>query len=443
MNRREEYLALCAALEHTPPALEDTVSRAVARRAGERKKRRRIFGMSLGSLASCAAAFVLLVNLSVPFAKACGSVPVLRELAKAVAWSPSLAAAVEQEYVQPIGQSQTKNGVTAAMEYVIVDQKRVNLFFTLKGEGYEALSADLTDLAPDRPCSIQGADFRQPPGTLLCAVLDYADADVPGEMDVTFSVTGWNPEEDDGDALPEEPAEKALAVFTFHLTFNPYYTAQGKTVAVNRTFSMDGQRLTVTKAEIYPTHLRLHVVGDEENTAWLQRLSCSLESKSGKTYDTVAGGIVSTGSAENPNEKIFYLESPYFSDSDGLTLQVTGAEWLDKDQERVRVDLRRRTADFLPEGVTFQSAVREGEGWRLSFRVRPRREGFCHQVFGTEFYGADGTVYDSGGYSMLTLDQGGFLVELPLPDYPEDTVWLAPVYSHTTQEDPPIRIPLT
>ena len=44
------------------------------------------------------------------------SVTVLRELAQAVAWSPSLSAAVENDYVQPIGQSQTVNGVTATVE---------------------------------------------------------------------------------------------------------------------------------------------------------------------------------------------------------------------------------------------------------------------------------------------------------------------------------------
>ena len=101
MNRMDEYTALLAELEQTPEELDHTVNKALNRKNTLQKKRR-FFGTSLGGLAACFATFVLLVNLFPPFARACGSVPVLRELAKAVAWSPSLSAAVENDYVQPI-----------------------------------------------------------------------------------------------------------------------------------------------------------------------------------------------------------------------------------------------------------------------------------------------------------------------------------------------------
>ena len=114
MTRNEEYQALLQELETTPAALDGAVERALRRR--KRDRRLRLFGVPAGSLAACFAAFVLLVNLFPPFARACGSVPVLRELAQAVAWSPSLSAAVENDYVQPIGQSQTVNGVTATVD---------------------------------------------------------------------------------------------------------------------------------------------------------------------------------------------------------------------------------------------------------------------------------------------------------------------------------------
>ena len=111
MTRNEEYQALLQELEPTPAALEGTAERALRRR--RRDRRLRLFGVPAGSLAACFVAFVLLVNLFPPFARACGNVPVLRALAQAVAWSPSLSAAVENDYVQPIGQSQTVNGITA------------------------------------------------------------------------------------------------------------------------------------------------------------------------------------------------------------------------------------------------------------------------------------------------------------------------------------------
>ena len=171
MSRNEEYAALLAELEQTPAELETTVDRALRRERAAGKKRR-AFGISAAGLAACFGAFILLVNLSMPFARACGNIPVLRELAKAVSWSPSLSAAVENEYVQPIGQSQTVNGITATIEYVIVDQKQLNIFFTLNADDYDNLNAGMPRYEPEQVCSTIGSSWNQPPGTLLNYTLD-------------------------------------------------------------------------------------------------------------------------------------------------------------------------------------------------------------------------------------------------------------------------------
>ena len=130
MNRSEEYQALLQELETMPPQLEYTVQRAMTREK-TLQHRKRLFGIPAGSLAICFTAFVLLVNLFPPFAAACGNVPLLGALAEAVRWSPSLSAAVENDYVQPVDQSQSAHGVTAAVEYLIVDRKQVSIFYTL------------------------------------------------------------------------------------------------------------------------------------------------------------------------------------------------------------------------------------------------------------------------------------------------------------------------
>lgn len=239
MNRNTEYESLLRELESTPAALDGCVERAQARLRA-RRRRRRILGIPAGTLAACFAGFVLLVNLFPTFAYACGGVPVLRELAKAVAWSPSLSAAVENAYVQPIEQSKTVNGITATVHYVIVDQKQVNLFFTLEGEGYESLSAEMPEFSPHQACSILGADFRQSPGTMLRFALDYGDEDVPETFSMTFSVTGERADREEAQAPaaissleedlltpPDHAPDAVLATFTFDLRFDPADTAPG------------------------------------------------------------------------------------------------------------------------------------------------------------------------------------------------------------------------
>ena len=202
MNRNEEYRALLQELETTPPAVDTAVERALKRHRAARK--RRLWGIPVGSLAACFALFVGLVNAFPTFAAACEDVPVLGALAEAVRFSPSLSAAVEHDYVQPVGQSQTKNGITATVESIIVDQKQVNIFFTLEGEGYKTLSAEMPKFSPVQQCSILGSDFQQKPGTLLNFTLDYVDQDVPEGFTMAFSVTGQREgEEQEDPAAPD------------------------------------------------------------------------------------------------------------------------------------------------------------------------------------------------------------------------------------------------
>ena len=465
MTRNEEYQALLQELEATPPALDGTAERALRRR--KRDRRLRLFGVPAGSLAACFAAFVLLVNLFPPFARACGNVPVLRELAQAVAWSPSLSAAVENDYVQPIGQSQTANGVTATIEYVIVDQKQVHIFFTLEGEGYESLSAEMPEFTPRQHCSVLGADFRQEPGTLLHFTLDYQDNDVPEGFTMAFGVTGETGTEN-GPAAPsrsilDEPEREEpdiLASFTFDLDFDPTYTAQGEIVPVDSTFQLDGQTLTVTTVEVYPTHVRVNVEGAPDNTAWLKGLDFYLENEEGERFDSIANGVSATGDTDSPAMKSFRLESAWFAGSDRLTLHITGAKWLDKDKERIRVDLESGTADRLPEDVALYSAERSGNGWLVQFSAPEEEEMHFRQLFSMTYYDAEGNEHSMDSRSTMTepyiegpisdeafdahraAGEGRFFEILPLENYPYDEVWLCPTFSRTAQAEVPVTIPV-
>ena len=185
MDRMEEYKALRDAPEELPPALDGAVARARAR-ARRRRLWRRVSAPA-GSVAAVFAAFVLLVNLSTPFALACGKVPVLKELAAAVAFSPSLKAAVENDYVQYIGQSATDNGITVHLEYLMADQGGLMLFLSVSGP------EEATFFMPR-------ATFTTPDGERLegCSVL--MDSVAPGELSNAITVA-FNGEEES--QLPE------------------------------------------------------------------------------------------------------------------------------------------------------------------------------------------------------------------------------------------------
>ena len=453
MNRNEEYLELLRALEDMPEQLEGTAERAVQKEKARHRKRR-IFGIPTGSLVACFLGFVLLVNCFPTFAYACGGVPVLRDLAKAVAWSPSLSAAVENAYVQPIGISQTQNGITATIEYLIVDQKQVNIFYTLKGD-YEDLSGRRVEFSPEQHCSVSYGGAPNAPGEIQDITLDYVDDDVPDGFSLTIGVTSMDKELNEPptayteDAMLEpvqDPEPAYLAKFTFDLKFDPTFTAVGEVVPVNQTVALAGQTITVTEAEVYPTHVRINVADHVDNTAWLRGLDFYLENEQGKRFEPISNGITATGGEDTNSYVSFRLESAYFARSQHLTLHITGSEWLDKDEETIHLDLATTTAEFLPEGVEFKSAEKREKGWLLEFRVKKREEDHTHQVFYMTFLDALGKEYSMNSYSNYSDYEDDseqyFIEELPLPDYHETEVWLKPTYTHTVKEEIPVTIPI-
>lgn len=134
------------------------------------------------------------------------------------------------------------------------------------------------------------------------------------------------------------------------------------------------------------------------------------------------------------------LESSFFSESRNLTLYITGAVWLDKNMERIQVDLANCKAERLPEGVTFLQSVRNGNDWNLTFSSSERKANNACQLFGTEYYDEKGNKYDFGSWSTLLETPGAFTVQFSLKDYPFDTVYLSPSFSHTVTLAEPIEI---
>ena len=467
MDRMDEYKALMEALGETPPGLEDTLARAKAR--DRRRRAGRWCGIPIASLGGLAAAFVLLVNFSLPFARACGGIPILRDLAAAAAFSPSLKAAVEHDYVQPIGQSQTVNGVTMTVEYIIVDQKQVNIFFSLKSDEYTALWGDPEVREPGGDAGGRSVGWRAPDDEsgLQRVVVDYMDGDTPDALTLKFRAMG-----DRERALSEPiPAPDALnggggteareyvAEFSFELYFDPAFTETGETVVLGQEFTLDGQKFTAESVEIYPTHVRLNLTADPDNTAWLKGLDFYLTDERGNRYDRISNGISATGTGDTPGMTSFRLESSYFGEAEHLTVHIAGCTWLDKDREYAALDLAQGKAlSPMPEGVKLGGIARRGgvvdivlfgeepegndETHSVSYQIAasgyrtPDGEEHEINVFGSSHSG-EVTMADG---SVLSVPEGYFAEQFQLVGCEADSVELRMVFSRRSTFETPVEI---
>ena len=446
MNRNNEFEAMIEELNRYAPGLEATLDRAYKKK---RKRKTQMIVRPLAGLAACFAVFVLLVNFCAPVAYACAQIPVLRELAAAVTFSRSLTDAVENAYVQPMDLSQTDNDITAEVAYLIVDQKQVNVFYRLDSDEYESLEADPEVLNADgvRPasCSYHSTGFGAENGELRCLSIDFVDDNVPSSLRIKLDVytngirhENVAPEQAVDDIYSDNPYEEPdyLAHFDFLLEFDPKFTATGKVFPVNQTVILEGQAITITDIEVYPTHMRVDIAESADNTAWLKKLDFYIETDWGMKFDPISNGITATGSTDSPSMVSYRADSTYFYEADHLKLVITGAQWLRKDMETTYLNLVTGEHGELPEGAEFDSARKQGSGWVVKFRAVYDEDKPMYQLFGHLFYDADGNEYEINQWSSMYGDpdeEGNityFYDEFPLLHFTEDEVWLSPHYSH-------------
>lgn len=429
MNRNEEFFELLTDLEKNAPDLSASV-----RKAKDRRSRSVFLYRPLAGVAACLALFVLLVNVSAPVAKACANVPILKQLVEVATFSRSLSDAVENDYVQPSDMIQEKDGITAKIEYFIVDEKQVNIFYRLESEEYKAMYVQAGPLDKDgvqEACLVRTPINDVPNEELRLITIDYYDNTVPDS--VQLEILAYQLQDD-----YQENAQP-LAEFIFQLEFNAENMAKAIVYPVNKTVVLDGQRITVTDIAVYPTHLRVNTVGAADNTAWLQGLDFFIETEKGR-FDIPAGGILSTGKKEG--HMSFRADSTYFYEAKEIRLIITGARWLSKDMEKVKIDLKTGQADNLPEGVSLMPMGAENAMSPVMLHVCWDWDESQHIMLSMLYEDAQGKLCDvSVGFKNCWEHEGNCWHEwLDLKDYPYDNIRIRLTYTHGWKAAEPIVV---
>lgn len=458
-NRTEEYWTLVSELSQPPQELEGSVERA--RKRARRAAPLRRLAAPAASLAAVAATFVLLVNVSVPFALACSGVPIVRELAAAVAFSPSLSAAVAHDYVQYIGQSQTVDGVTVSLECAIVDPVQAVFFYSVDGGRFYTIPK-LTD-ENGQPIGgyatssfYAGVDQRDGLETMVLSftggktslpdrfTMDMYFQPMPEENQASEPVApSASALEDEPDELDPREDPNTLR-FTFDIALDPARSA-GKTVEVGKWLELDGQRVLVDRLELYPTRTVVYLGEDKNNTAWLRSLKFYFTDEKGNVYDDTDGSLSASGEPGSRSFLTYYFQSFYYTRPEELTLCIEKAEWLEKGRDHVVLDLNTGACPGLPEGTEVHKVTRSGKNVSVEFHAPLERKGFG-QTFGGAYWdprGIEHTFNQWGAGDVYDEDTGKAKEAyeiLYLRDYPWDTVELELSYTSVSVYDEPVRV---
>lgn len=368
-------------------------------------------------------------------AYACSQIPILKELAEAVTFSRSLTDAVENEYVQPLNLMQEEAGVTVSVEYLIVDQKQVNVFFRLSSEEEKEYNITPNVLARDKKsagCAYGLKNHDAKNGELRTMTIDFFEEDVPDGLLVEFDVS--------------EREAGRVGVFEFLLEFDPQFTAVGKVYEINKTVLLDGNEIIIRKMEVYPTHLRVNIEETTENKDKLKGLEFYIKTDWGMKFETVSNGIVAHGSVDTPEITSYRADSTYFYEADHIEIVITGADWLDKSKEMVYVNLLTGETKGLSEHVRLGNTVKLGDGWFVSFDVKFQEENQFGKNIASGFYDAEGNRYYENSRRTMYKDymdedyEKYYEEEYYLNEYPYNEVWLKLTYTHIWEAEEPVAI---
>lgn len=451
MDRMDEYRALCAQLEETPPALEYTLTRAKARR--RRRKFGRFLGIPAASLAGVFTAFVLLVNFSIPVALACSHVPALLPLLQAVAFSPSLKAAIEHNYAQYIGQSQTVDGITLNLSYLILDDAQLTLLVEVNGpyDTYHTYAEFQTLDGEKLPLSTLSGDF--PGGSLEEGVSAYPSSDdflFPDTIRIVCKVEGY----DRAGAPADSGNWDTLPEFVFTVPLDTSVLNDHRTEGETDWVEVDGQRLRFT-VESWPTQSRLIVEEHPDNTAKLQTLDFYLEDETGRQYQRHGNGLSAMGTA-------FLFDTTYFDRPQSLTVHLTDSTWLDPAREYVPIDLETgEVLGTLPDGVSLYLHRQNDTTVNVALTAPKPKEWSeynmtFYSVSSYRYRTPDGVVHDvTSGWSHYhaetlwpnTEDETAipgthFVEKFSLTDCTWDTVELGLYYTWRSEYDLSLSFPL-
>ncbi|AQQ52603.1 DUF4179 domain-containing protein [Planococcus lenghuensis] len=304
---------------------------ARAKREQEQKRRKRKRGLLM--FAAAAVLFLALVTsirVSPAFASSVASIPGMERFVEMIRYDKGLRSIVENDYVQNIGVSQTKEKVTLTIDGVILDESGINVHYTLTSP------KSLEHVTIRRP-SIENGGQELPPAsigygfphngespTVYTDVIEYRFSELVqyDSLDFTLGLEVGLGKEKIGFLVPFEVPEPPNPPIRFD---------------VNQSASIEGQAFTVETVTIHPLQVAVDIKFDSDNSMKILNIEdMRLVDETGEIWSSIANGLTSTG--EQGADVTYYLQSNYFETPEELVLKIGKLQAVDQENAAVVVD---------------------------------------------------------------------------------------------------------
>lgn len=327
--------------------LEQAIGYGYNRAKNEKNNRkRRIQKQSFLSIAAAALLFLALITsirVSPAFAQAMASIPGMEKLVELVSDNKGLQAAIQNDYYQPVGITETKDGISVTLDGIIGDSSAMVLFYTI--DSYTISDSDHIDGVH----VVAQNGEKLPWGSI--GTNHHGNNQLIGSY---ISTVHWQEEPTTEEMIFQLKIKNGGSVLSFDVPFtyqNP--DVESKVFELNKTVEVKDQKITIERITINPVHTEINVKFDPKNKMKIFRFEdLRIVNQMGETWTSIQNGV--TASHISDDEITFYLQSNYFDEPKNLSLQFSKLMALDKDQAELVIDTDRKEILKQPDDQRYE-----------------------------------------------------------------------------------------
>ncbi|WP_427050883.1 DUF4179 domain-containing protein [Paenibacillus sp. TC-CSREp1] len=372
--RKNEYDAISV-----PEAAASQAVQAGIRQASRKRKTRLRWLTSSISAAALVLLFTGCIRVSPAFASFVEQLPGMESVVSLIRQDKGLMMAIDQSLLQKVGIADEHDGGSVTVEGIITDESRMVIFYKMKGiKDVEKSGFDI-DLLDENGKQLPVAFSYASP---------HADSDAKDPVYENFIDASFPNETSPPDVLTVVFKSRNAAkpgVWKVTLPVDKNLTkGMKKVIPVHQLLVIDGQRIQVKQATMYPTRVVLDVQLDSSNTKKIFGLSnLQLVDEQGRAWRT--------DTSIGEDTRSIYFESMYFSKPKKLTLQGSGFSGLDKKELDFTLNLKTHEITGGPPGLQMLGSKVKGADLTIDFSVPDSME--------NSFVLSFSKVKDSSGHS--------------------------------------------
>ncbi|WP_409275122.1 DUF4179 domain-containing protein [Neobacillus sp. SCS-31] len=387
--------------------------------------------------------FATSIRVSPVIAKTVASIPGMERIVALIQDDRGLIAAVENDFYQPINQSQTINGVTVTLDGLIADKKGMVIFYSISSdrfsenigwkhihlrEGFKKIGSEYKSFTQPFPIK-----FNQENVFSSSMDIEYLRGETPDSFVVALQI---------GDKV-----EHFKIPFTYEKK-----NVDSKIVEVNKVVTIEGQRITVKDIVIDPIRTIVRLEADPNNTKKFLLNSfdeLKIVDDQGEVWEA-ENGISLQYSSEGKFE-LTLKDSLYFYEPKELTLSFGKIAAIDKDEAYILIDTEAKKFIKEPSNSIFSNL--KAENGKVSFSINVNEnydtvafnqfidvngKEFSIKYFKTQLMGKSNFV--NGSITKLSDDEVKFEFELPWQSYGNPIRFEIDAYPSWIEEDVEIKI---